>query len=213
MFFINKGSRVSHDLMVSLQHFFIRQSRKWNTKRRKLFIQCQHFKVAQKQERKWHFVYYICSKNKKWRSPFCFRGRWLGHCLVCKSISSCTHVSTHTFLIRRRDSPSVQSSLGDEVKELWNLLVLLRFPQPADFFYSVISYVSQNDLTTPWGLAFHFSNRWTDRRWDQQAPTERKLKTPCLIHVSWLRCNTVDYWVLSVAKFVASSPCMIVKYW
>lgn len=139
--------------MVSLQHFFIRQSRNETKKGKSSLYNVSILKLLKNKKRKWHFVYYICSKKKRWRSPFCFRGRWLGHCLVCKSISSCTHISTHTFLIRRRDSPSVQFGPGDEVKEHWNLLVLLYFPQPADSFYSVISYVSQNDLTMPWGLA------------------------------------------------------------
>lgn len=63
-----------------------------------------------------------------------------------------TRKHTQTFLIRRLDSlQSVQSVSGDESVGALNLtcFVVSTVPQPAYLFYSVISYISQNDLPTP----------------------------------------------------------------
>lgn len=63
-----------------------------------------------------------------------------------------TRKHTQTFLIHRLDSlQSVQSVLGDESEGALNLtcFVVSTVPQSAYLFYSVISYISQNDLTTP----------------------------------------------------------------
>lgn len=76
---------------------------KLNTKRQKLFIQCQHSKKQPGEKR----------KRKNGIVLFCFWGRWAGHCLVCKSIkSSCTH-PTIPFLIHRQDCISFLRGLSE----------------------------------------------------------------------------------------------------
>lgn len=181
--------------MVSLQHFFIRQSRNETEKQKgkKLFIQCQHFKLAQtlpaqKKERQWHLKMTAQrkkkeKKEKRWRSPFCFRGRWTGRCRVCKSISSCTHTHTHTQAHTHVSHPQTGFSVHSVRSGRWSEGAL-QFYMFCGVHYSSTclhltqrpSNVSQNDLNLL-GLVFHFGNRWTrPQQSEKEVPIEKNLK-------------------------------------
>lgn len=95
----HKRSCASHVSMVSLQHFFVRQSWKETQKGKSSLYNNSILNLLNKKRKMTlpSIRFVAKKKRKRWRSPFGFRGRWSGYCLVCKSISSCTHVSTHTF--------------------------------------------------------------------------------------------------------------------
>lgn len=73
------------------------------------------------------------------------------------------HTLKHTLLIHRLMSPSREMT----VEKRCIFTCFPTFPQTVYFVFSVISYISQNDLThleNLLGLVFHFSNMWTDVR-------------------------------------------------
>lgn len=91
---------MSHDSMVSLQHFFIRQSHNETKKRQKLFTQCQHLKKEMT----------LDSDKKKKKDGivlFCFNEDELD-VVLCVKASEFMHTRKHTqCLIHRMDSQSV----------------------------------------------------------------------------------------------------------
>lgn len=150
--FINKHKKVSRVTWFDgvTATFLYKTVPKSNTKRQKLFIQCQHFKDG-----RWHLMKMRKKKKKKDGIVlfFCFRTWWTGHC-VCKSIR--VHAHTQAYTHYPQTGSSVCSVRSGEMKwksAEFDLFCLSATPQPA-YFYSVISYVSQNDLTTPWELAW-----------------------------------------------------------
>ena len=139
-----------HDSMVSLQHFFIRQSRNQTQKGKSSLYNVSILKTEDDTWWRW-------GRRKKKKDGivlfFCFRTWWTGHC-VCKSIR--VHAHTQAYTHYPQTGSSVCSVRSGEMKwksAEFDLFCLSATPQPA-YFYSVISYVSQNDLTTPWELAW-----------------------------------------------------------
>lgn len=182
---------MSHDSMVSLQRFFIRQSRNETQKRRKLCIQCQHLKKENDKKTK---------KDTRWHSPFLFRGRWTGRCLVCKSIRVHAHTQAHSqFLIHRLDSQFFPGRWSEGALKFTCLLSVNLYTSTQCFstFHRMTWQQPENLLV----LVFHFTSGKTKTR-ATGSNSEKKFKP-----------FTLDYWALSVAKLAASSPCLIVKHW
>lgn len=104
--------------------------------------------------------------------------------LVCKSISSCTHASTHKhfssadWILFSLFSPSREM----KVKERWIWLVLwfplsLNLPTCSTQWFPTFHRMTCQHPENLLGLIFHFSNRWTDQQWEWEVPTEDEIKT------------------------------------
>lgn len=142
--FINKHKRSHMISMVSPQHFFILTSRKMKRKKGKSSLSNVSIwkKITFENDQKNGSLFCCCFREDKLDVVLCVKASKFMH----------TREHTHSF----SSTDWVFSSFwGDEVKEHWNLLVLL-YLLPV-YFYSVISYISQNDLTTAWEFTWTFT--------------------------------------------------------
>lgn len=198
--FINKHKRshMSHDSMVSLQRFFIRQSPNWTEKKAKSSL----YNVS--------ILENNYDSKKVWSSPLSFSGGGGGEMkvdvvLCVKSIRVHAHTPAHTHISYSQIefSPFQEMNLRRSAEIL---LVLCRplSPQPA-FSYSVIPTFHRMTPQHPENFLRLVSH---PQKQAAGGSNRGKIKiAPLILYI------TMDCWSLSCGKVVPSPPCMIVKHW